>query len=453
MAILLTAQLMAVLDVMIVNVAAPVVRADLGLSSAGLQLVVAGYTISYSTLLITGARLGDRLGHARVFLAGTAAFTALSLACGVAPSGGVLITARIAQGAAAAVMMPQVMTLIQRSFTGAARTRALSLYTATIAAGAVLGQVVGGLLVTADVLGLGWRSVFLVNVPLGVLVAAFGPRLLQLPRGENRKPFDLPGVVGMLATLACVVVPLILGHDLGWPWWAVVLPIMAIPLGLRTVRHERRTSDTAAVLPPAVLSSGVFTSCLGFLLLVQPTYAGAVLVQAVYFQAGLGLGPLESGLLFVAAGAGFALSSLLWRRVPERRQPVLLVAGPTGAALGYLAMAIDLGRGTLPGSGYLLSAFGMAVALGFGVGPVLPTALAGVERAFAGAASGLLISTLQVGQLLGVAVIGSIYFSIAESTAAIRTALLLCAAVCLVAAGVGFPIARHRQAGIPAKDI
>src|SRR5882757_2310850 len=154
LALLLLAQFMAVIDVTIVNVAAPSVRSDLSASGAVLQLIVAGYTVTYSTLLITGARFGDRYGHARVFATGTLFFTLMSLACGVAPDSAFLIVARLLQGSAAAFMMPQVMSLIQRTFDGPERARAISLYGAVIAIGAVFGQVVGGLLVTANIFGL-----------------------------------------------------------------------------------------------------------------------------------------------------------------------------------------------------------------------------------------------------------------------------------------------------------
>src|SRR3984893_17636501 len=171
LAIVLVGQAMAVLDVNIVNVAVPAMHATLGASGAGLQLVVAGYTIAYAVLLVTGARLGDILGHRRGYLAGGGLFTLASLGCGPAPTTGALIALRFLQGVGAATMIPQILSLIQRSYTAPGpRARAMSLYATVISGGAVLGQILGGLLVSADLFGSSWRPVFLVNVPVGLLV-------------------------------------------------------------------------------------------------------------------------------------------------------------------------------------------------------------------------------------------------------------------------------------------
>ena len=209
---------MAVLDISIVNVAAPTLRTELHASGAGLQLVIAGYTVSYAVLLITGARLGDRFGHRRTFRAGLAAFTVASLACGLAPTAGVLVAFRFAQGAGAALMMPQVISLIQRTFTGAARARALSLYSAVIACGVVAGQIVGGVLVSADLFGTGWRPVFLVNVPIGIGLSVIARRLLPADTASGGRGLDPAGVATLSAAVA-VVLPLVLGHEERWPAW------------------------------------------------------------------------------------------------------------------------------------------------------------------------------------------------------------------------------------------
>ncbi len=170
LAVVLIGQFMAVLDASIVNVAAPSIHVSLHASGAGLQLVVAGYTITYAVLLVTGARLGDILGHRRVFLAGLVLFTLASLGCGLATTAGLLIGLRFVQGAGAALMIPQVLSLIQRTHAGPARARAMSRYSAVLAGGAVMGQLVGGLLISANLFGSGWRPVFLVNVPVGLVL-------------------------------------------------------------------------------------------------------------------------------------------------------------------------------------------------------------------------------------------------------------------------------------------
>jgi MFS family permease len=239
LALLLLGQFMAILDVSIVNVALPTLRTDLHTSDSGLQLVVAGYILSYAVLLITGARLGGILGHRRTFLTGLAVFTVASLACGLAPGSGSLIAFRFVQGAGAALMTPQVMSLIQRTFTGAARARALGLFTAVVAGG-VVGQAAGGLLVSADIAGTGWRPVFLLNVPIGVALLIAGPRSLPRDHGERGEGLDIPGLLVMSPAVLLVVLPLILGHDEGWPAWCVISIIAGVALFGPFIAVERR---------------------------------------------------------------------------------------------------------------------------------------------------------------------------------------------------------------------
>jgi MFS family permease len=220
LAIVLTGQLMAVIDNSIVNVAVPSMAVSLHASGALLQLIVAGYTISYAVLLVTGARLGDILGHRRVFLAGAALFTLASLGCGLAPSAGALVALRFVQGVGAAVMIPQVLSLIQRTFTAPGpRARAMSMYAAVLSGGAVLGQVVGGLLVSADLFGTTWRPIFLVNVPVGIAVLAFGRLLPAADADRPERKLDLPGLAMLTPAVLAFVLPLVLGQSLGWPAW------------------------------------------------------------------------------------------------------------------------------------------------------------------------------------------------------------------------------------------
>src|ERR1700759_4705644 len=213
LALLLAGQFMALLGVTFVNVAMPTIGRSLHASGAELQLVVAGYTVSYAMMLITGARLGDLYGRRRVFLAGVAVFTLASLTCGIAPGIGVLIGARFVQGAGAAAMMPQIMSVIQVRFSGAARARALTAYTAVLSSGFVAGQVVGGGLVTANLFGQSWRPVFLVNVPIGLAVLALVPLVMPADEpGQHRRRLDLTGLAIAVPAVFLGVLPLMLGH-------------------------------------------------------------------------------------------------------------------------------------------------------------------------------------------------------------------------------------------------
>jgi hypothetical protein len=418
LALLLVAQFMAVLDVTIVNVASPAVRADLHTSGSVLQLVVAGYTVTYSTLLITGARSGDRFGHARVLAAGIGCFTLMSLICGVAPDSFLLVLARLLQGAAAAFMVPQVMSLIQRTFDGHERARAISLYGAVIAVGAVCGQVLGGLLVSANILHLGWRPVFLVNVPVGV--ALFVLVLLFLPRrgGDPARSFDPAGVISVMATVTSLTVPFVFGPGLGWPAWSIMLLVLVMPLTMLSAWHERRAQGRDPILSREVTRAPGFAWVLAFLVLMQSSYAGSLLAQALHFESGLGISALRTGLLFITGGAGFALGSLTWRRFPAWARPWFLVGGMLTGAAGYVIMAWSLRTAAHPGLLYLVVNFVLSAAFGYAFGPVLSMALSRVPLKFAGGASGVLVTALQLGQLLGIAVYGSVYFALARNASA-----------------------------------
>src|ERR1700756_4058704 len=255
LAVVLIGQLMAVLDTNIVNVAIPSMHADLHASGALLQLIVAGYTIAYAVLLVTGARLGDILGHRRGFLAGVALFTLASLGCGLAPTTGVLVALRFVQGVGAATMIPQILSLIQRTYTAPGpRARAMSLYATVISGGAVLGQIVGGLLVSADLFGSSWRPVFLVNVPVGLLVLAFG-RKLPAGRFDGIRTLDLPGLAVLTPAVLALVLPLVLGQPLGWPLWGWVLLAASVVLFalLGPVEHRVAARGGQPILPRSLL--------------------------------------------------------------------------------------------------------------------------------------------------------------------------------------------------------
>jgi MFS family permease len=254
LAIVLTGQLMAVLDATIVNVAVPSMHAGLHASGAALQLIVAGYTVAYAVLLVTGARLGDIIGHRAMFRAGVAVFTFASLGCGLAPSAGALIVLRFVQGAAAAAMIPQVLSLIQRTYPSpGSRARAMSLYATVLSGGAVLGQVIGGVLISADLFGATWRPIFLVNVPVGLLVLAFSG-LLPAGRYDGVRVLDLPGLLTLTPVVLAFVLPLVLGQPLGWPAWGwALLAASAVGLALFGLVERRVAARGGQPIVPRAL--------------------------------------------------------------------------------------------------------------------------------------------------------------------------------------------------------
>ena len=417
LAVLLLGQFMCIIDVLVVNVAMPSIAASLHASGASLQLVVGGYTIAYAMLLITGARLGDRYGRRRAYLAGVLIFTAASLACALAPDSQALIGFRLIQGAGAAVLVPQVFSIIQLNFTGPARARALSAYAAVLSAGAVAGLVLGGVVVTADLFGTGWRPVFAINVPIGILLAAAVPRLVPpddtssaAPARRGRK-LDLAGLATAACAVLLTVLPLVLGHEEGWPGWCFGCIAGGAVLAAGFVLTERRVAARGGdpLLNLAVLRAPALPSGLVTLALTQVGYGGLLFAFTLHLQAGLGESALRAGLSYLPMAVVFGVAGYNWRRLPAAARRVLVPAGLAVSTLAYLTLASGLHTGT-----GLLTWTGLAVAglgLGLSVSPLLTQSLTYVPPARAADASGLLTTTVQLGQLLGVAAIGSVYLS------------------------------------------
>ena len=438
LAVLLLGQFMCIIDVLVTNVAMPSIAASLHASGASLQLVVGGYTIAYAMLLITGARLGDRCGRRRAYLAGVLVFTAASLACALAPDSQALIGFRLVQGAGAAVLVPQVFSIIQLNFTGPARARALSAYAAVLSAGAVTGLVLGGVIVTANLFGTGWRPVFAINVPIGIMLAAAVPRLVP-PDETSRdasaagrtKKLDLAGLATAACAVLLIVLPLVLGHQEGWPAWCFACIAAGAVLAAGFVLIERRVAARGGdpLLNLTVLRAPALPSGLVTLAATQIAYGGLLFAYTLHLQAGLGESALRAGLSYLPFAAVFGLAGYNWRRLPAAARRVLVPAGLTVSILAYLALAAGLhgagphgaglhGAGPHGGIGALTWAGLTAVGLGLGlsVSPLLTQSLTHVPAARAADASGLLTTTVQLGQLLGVAAIGSVYLSRAGST-------------------------------------
>jgi MFS family permease len=412
--VLLAGQFMALLDVTIVNVAMPTIGRSLHASGAELQLVVAGYTVSYAMLLITGARLGDLYGRRRMFLAGVAVFTLASLTCGIAPGAGVLIAARLVQGAGAAAMMPQIMSVIQLRFDGAARARALSAYTAVLSSGFVAGQVIGGVLVTANLFGESWRPVFLVNVPIGLAVLALVPRVVPADSPGRARRLDLAGLAVAVPAVFLVVLPLMLGHQEGWPGWVFGCVAAGLALGLVFVLVERRIADRGGdpLLNLAVLRAPGLVPGLAAVAVLMITYGGFLFSFALHLQGGLGDSALRAGLTFAPCALVFGACGYFWRRLPVALHHVLAPLGCLAAVGGYAAVAAVLHSG---GSGGLLLQVvlvitGASLALGFS--PLVTHSLVRVPLHQAADASGLLTTTIQLGQAVGVATFGSLFLSL-----------------------------------------
>jgi MFS family permease len=412
--IVLAGQFMAVLDASVVNVAAPSIHAGLRASGAGLQLVIAGYTITYAVLLVSGARVGDLLGHKRVFLAGLALFTLASLGCGLAGTTAELVGLRLIQGAGAAAMIPQVLSLIQRTFTGPARAKAMSAYSAVLAVGVVVGQVAGGLLVTADLYGTTWRPVFMVNVPIGALLLLAGWRMLPSGRGDVGRGLDVPGLALLTPAVLAVVIPLVLGQPEHWPAWGWLCLAGSLALFAAFVAAERRLEARGGspLVPAGVLRLAGMQSGIVALFTVMAVFSGMFFVLALDLQGGLGESPLRAGLTFAPSAAMFAVVSLNWQRLPAWIRPWLPIGGFAGMAAGLLLLAVALDSGDPAGIWpyVALALCGTSMASAFS--PLMTGMLMKVPVRDAADATGVIVTVNQLALVTGVASFGALYLNL-----------------------------------------
>ncbi|WP_223198688.1 MFS transporter [Solihabitans fulvus] len=412
--VILSASFMAAFDFSVVNVAAPSLQTTLHAGSAALELVVGGYAFTYASGMVTGGKLGDLFGHRTLFLLGMAGFTLASLLCGLAGTPGQLVGARLLQGLTASAMVPQVMALITATFPPGERLRALSWFGVTIGLGSTAGQVLGGLLLDADVLGLGWRAIFLINLPVGLVALTFAARWLPRGRAASRPRLDPVGVVGVSGSLALALVPLALGREAGWPAWTWLAMAASVPALVGTLAWERRIARRGGepLLDLALFRAGSFRTGLAVNVAFMASFSSLMFTVTLLLQAGLGASPLHAGLTFAPLAVGSALSSILGRGLIARHGRRVMTFGSALTGVGVLGLAVELrvlGADLTPP--WLLLPLGLA---GIGSGLTLPSvlgvALSGVRPAKAGAASGVLTTTQQFAGATGVAVLGALFF-------------------------------------------
>jgi MFS family permease len=435
----LAGQAMASLDASIVNVAAPTIQYDLHISGAVLQLAVYAYLLPFAAGLITTARLGARHGFGVVFTIGVVIFTTSSLVCGVAVGPAMLVGARAVQGLGAALMVPQVLSLLQISLEGERRRRALSLYGMVLAAGVAAGQVLGGLLVGANLLGAGWRPIFLVNLPIGIAVLVFaGGRLPSGARARSGR-LNITGAVALAAATLALLVPLSFGAAAGWPLWC--WPVFATGAGLLVwfARHGRRLAQSGRtpLIDPSLLGRGGVRAPLTGIFALMACYGGLLFTTALYLQRVVRESPLHSGLTFAAYAAGFAIASLTWTKLPtalHSRVPTLGF-GLISAATAGIALAT---RGGWPlYATALLAVAGAGHGAGFGA--LVRRAAADVAPEHAASLSGVLATVNQIPVAVGVAAFGTLYLSLTI------TATLLALAVTEAAFGTAVTVALARR--------
>jgi predicted MFS family arabinose efflux permease len=418
--ILLTGQAMATMDASILAVASPSLRADLNASGAELQLVLAVYTLAFAALVVTGARLGDALGRRRAFLAGLAAFTLASLAGGLAPNPATLVAARGVQGCAAALMTPQVLSIIQLQFDGETRARAIGAYSMILAVGVAAGQVLGGLLVGAHLLTDAWRPALLLNVPIGAVLLAMARRRLVDPRAAGGEQLDLAGVAVLSAALVALVVPLTFGRQAGWPaWvWACLAASGAGLAGFVAVERRVRAHDGHPLLDLELFRIPGVAAGVTSVLLAMSCYAGFLLSLTLHLQDGLGFSPLHAGLIFAVYASGFAGASLTWTRAGtavRRRLPLVGPLAMGGALLGVGAVAAGGGWPTAVAAP-LMFLGGVGHACGFS--PIASRLTASVRPQQVADVSGLVLTASLIGNVMGAAGFVGVYLSAAPKGSA-----------------------------------
>ena len=413
--VLLTAMFMAQFDLYVVNVAAPSLEHDIHAGQAALELIVAGYGFTYASGLITGGRLGDLLGSRRMFLYGTLAFSLASLLCGLAQNPNELVAARLIQGLTGAAMVPQVLAMITSVFPPTERARALAWFGVVIGVGAVAGQVLGGVLLQVNVLGLGWRVIFLVNVPIGLAALVFAWRLLPHRESPVRPRLDPIGAIGISAALALAVGPLVMGRSQHWPVWIWICLAASLPILIVTLRWEAILTRRGGqpMLDVSLFRNTVFVRGLIVCLGTFCSFFSLVFALTLVLQSGLGLTPLRAGFTFAPLGVAFALASITSPRIVGRFGARLVATGTGIAAVGMLSLLIVVQM-----SGGATSAarlIGPMVVIGLGNGLAVPAltgvVLAGARTANAGAAAGVLTTTQQFSSAVGVAGIGTIFFA------------------------------------------
>ncbi len=415
LAVALVGPFLGVLDLFVVNVTVPSIRASLHATFSQVELVIAGYGLAYAVCLITGGRLGDLYGRRWMFVLGLGAFTATSLLCGLSPSANLLVFWRVMQGAAAALMYPQALAYVQVLFAGEEKRTAFSLLGVSVGLGSILGQSLGGWLVDANLFGWGWRAVFLINLPIGLL-AIIACRVLPESQPEARQRLDLGGVAILSTGLFFLVLPLVEGREQGWPLWSWAMLVLAGPVlwafYLFEQRKHAREGTGAALIEPALFHDRTFMVGLAMTLVYFAGHASMLLILSLYFQSGLGLSPTHAGWYFVPFSGGFLLGSLIVGWVGARLGRGILYLGSAIVAAGLIVLLILRAANLGTGFGLEFALLLYGVGRGLMTTPIYHAVLGGMQGANAGAVGGVLSTVQQLANSVGLAAIGVVLFGV-----------------------------------------
>ncbi|MFC4942452.1 DHA2 family efflux MFS transporter permease subunit [Pseudonocardia sp. GCM10023141] len=431
LAAVLVAEIMDLIDATVVGIAAPSIRDDLGGDGTTIQWIAAGYTLAFAVGLITGGRLGDLYGRRRMFLVGLVGFIVASALCGFATSPEMLIGSRVVQGLFGAVLIPQGFGIVKSMFPPAELGKAFGAFGPTIGLAVIVAPILGGALIAWDLAGAGWRTVFLINLPVGLICLVLAARALPESRSADGPRPDPVGALLVSAGLVLLVFPLVQGRELGWPAWILWMLAASVPVLAGFAAHQlrRRRAGRSPLVEPALFRQRAFTAGMIVGLVFFAGMVGMILVLGLYLQLGLHFTPLQAGLaqapwaVGVAIGAGLSGAVLGPRfgRSVVQVGAVLMAAG-IGGTLLTLALVDGPVSGWQLAPALLLCGFGM----GLFMSPYFDIVLAGVSLPMVGSASGVLNANQQLGGAAGVAVLGTIFFTLfdaGDATGAVEAAL------------------------------
>jgi len=432
--IILIGSFLAFLDFFIVNIALPAMRTDLRASPAQLQFIVAAYGIAFGVSLITGGRLGDIFGRKRVFLIGISGFTIASALCGLSPTPETLIVSRVGQAICAATVTPQVLAIIRVEFSASERPIAIGMYSASMGLASVTAQLFGGLLVSLNIFDWSWRSIFLVNIPIGLVAITLVSRMVRESRGLSRATLDLGGVALASLSLVLLIYPIVQGRESGWPAWSFAMLATMVPVLVGFVQYERHVirSGRTPLIALHLLRNGALRLGLGVSVAFFSTAGVFFVVLTVFLQAGLRLSAFRTGLMFLPFAIGFSASSIVSGPIANRIGARIINLGTFLMALGLLSIiAFTQISNATSGSGAVSLQLLVPIFFVYGLGqglaqPALINTViggAGVTGDDAGSAVGLFLTTAQSVIALGVAAIGDVFFSWLSKTPTTATYL------------------------------
>ncbi|HEU0164560.1 MAG TPA: MFS transporter [Thermomicrobiales bacterium] len=411
---------MILLDSTIVNVAIPSIQSSLKASFEDIEWVVSGYALSYGLLLIPSGRLGDRFGHKTLFIIGLVGFTLFSALCGTANSAEALVIWRVLQGAMAGVMNPQITAVIQIAFPPKERGRAFGIYGSVIGVATAAGPLVGGILIAANIRGMDWEPIFLINIPIGIVALIMSIRSLKQTYGRAGD-LDYVGVFLVSAAVLLLTIPLVEGRTLGWPAWTYISMVGSIVVFALFALWERRRIQLD--LPPLVdvrlFRNRAFTAGMGIALAYFGGFVGIFFVASLLIQSGFQHSALYAGLCMMPFSLGSLISASQSDKVAKRLGRNCLTIGATLVMIGLAGLIVTMHYAGTGLNGWELAPWFLVAGLGSGlvIAPNVTLVLAGVPRQDAGSASGVLSATQRIGQAIGVCLVGIVLFGVLQSNA------------------------------------